>query len=52
MHVAKSADHIIDLGPEGGEGGGKIVCVGTPEQIAACPASLTGQALHEVGIKS
>lgn len=50
MHVAKSADHIIDLGPEGGEAGGNIVCTGTPEHIAACPDSLTGEALRQSGI--
>ena len=39
------ADHIIDLGPEGGSGGGQIVCTGTPEEVAACPESYTGQYL-------
>lgn len=48
MHVVKSADHIIDLGPEGGEGGGNIVCTGTPEEVALCKESLTGQALKEL----
>ena len=42
MEVAKCADHIIDLGPEGGDGGGEIVAIGTPEQIAATAASHTG----------
>lgn len=51
MHVAKSADYIIDLGPEGGEAGGTIVAAGTPEAIAACKQSLTGKALRDVGIK-
>ncbi len=51
MHVAKSADYIIDLGPEGGEGGGCIVAAGTPEEIAACPDSLTGKALRDAGVK-
>ena len=45
LDVIKCADHIIDLGPDGGEGGGNIVATGTPEQIAACPTSLTGQYL-------
>lgn len=42
LDVIKTADYIIDLGPEGGDGGGEIVAVGTPEQIADCPASYTG----------
>nr|HQU83517.1 excinuclease ABC subunit UvrA [Pyrinomonadaceae bacterium] len=45
LDVIKSADHIIDLGPEGGEGGGKIVAVGTPEEVAKVKKSYTGQAL-------
>lgn len=45
MHVAKCADHIIDLGPDGGAAGGTVVCAGTPEQVAACPDSLTGRYL-------
>lgn len=45
MHVIKVADHIIDLGPEGGDGGGMIVAQGTPEEIAACKASYTGRYL-------
>jgi len=48
MEVIKVADHIIDLGPEGGEKGGEIVCQGTPEEIAVCPESYTGQYLIEV----
>ena len=48
LDVIKSADHLIDLGPEGGDGGGQIVAVGTPEQIAACDASFTGQYLKKV----
>jgi excinuclease ABC subunit A len=43
--VIKTADWIIDLGPEGGDQGGQIVATGTPEQIAACGASYTGQFL-------
>jgi len=42
MDVIKCADHVIDIGPEGGDAGGEIVATGTPEQIAACPASHTG----------
>ena len=45
MHVIKVADHIIDLGPEGGDGGGTIVVQGTPEEVAACEASYTGKYL-------
>ena len=45
LDVIKCADHIIDLGPEGGAAGGSIVVAGTPEQVAACPQSHTGQAL-------
>jgi len=45
LDVVKTADWIIDLGPEGGEGGGRIVAEGTPEQIAASPASHTGRYL-------
>jgi excinuclease ABC subunit A len=45
LEVIKTADHIIDLGPEGGDGGGRIVATGTPEQIAASPESHTGRHL-------
>ena len=45
LDVIKCADHIIDLGPEGGDGGGTIVCTGTPEEVAACEASYTGHYL-------
>ncbi|MBE6996223.1 MAG: excinuclease ABC subunit UvrA [Ruminococcaceae bacterium] len=48
LDVIKCADHIIDLGPEGGDGGGSIVCTGTPEQVAACGESYTGQYLKKV----
>jgi excinuclease ABC subunit A len=44
--VILAADHVIDLGPEGGKEGGNIVCTGTPEQIAACKDSYTGKYLH------
>ena len=46
LDVIKTADHIIDLGPEGGDGGGTIVGVGTPEEIAANSNSYTGQYLR------
>ncbi len=46
LDVIKVADHLIDLGPEGGDGGGAIVAAGTPEQVAACAASYTGQFLR------
>jgi len=45
LNVIKIADHIIDLGPEGGDGGGTIVAQGTPEEIADCPQSYTGKYL-------
>ncbi len=45
LDVIKTADHIIDLGPEGGDGGGMVVASGTPEQVAACKESYTGQYL-------
>jgi excinuclease ABC subunit A len=45
LDVIKTADRIIDLGPEGGEEGGEIVATGTPEQVAALPESYTGQFL-------
>ena len=48
LDVIKVADHIIDLGPEGGAGGGSIVAQGTPEEVAACPASFTGQYLKRL----
>ena len=48
LDVIKTADHIIDLGPEGGDGGGTVVCTGTPEEVAACPESYTGQYLKRM----
>ncbi|MCA9229147.1 MAG: excinuclease ABC subunit UvrA [Planctomycetales bacterium] len=48
LDVIKTADWVIDLGPGGGIGGGQIVAAGTPEEIAACEASFTGQWLREV----
>ena len=47
LDLIKTADHIIDLGPEGGDGGGTIVAVGTPEEVAECEASYTGAFLRE-----
>ena len=47
MDVIKCADHIIDLGPEGGNNGGNVVVTGTPEEVAKCPNSYTGQFLTE-----
>ena len=47
LDVIKTADYIIDLGPEGGDGGGRIVATGTPEEIAACKKSYTGQYLKK-----
>jgi excinuclease ABC subunit A len=48
LDVIKSADYVIDLGPEGGEGGGTIIATGTPEEIAAVPESYTGLYLKKV----
>ncbi len=48
MDVIKSADYIIDLGPEGGDKGGHVVGCGTPEEIAQLPASHTGRFLRKV----
>jgi excinuclease ABC subunit A len=48
LDVIKTADWLIDLGPEGGAGGGRVVCAGTPEQVAANQRSFTGQALKKV----
>jgi excinuclease ABC subunit A len=45
LDVIKTADHVIDLGPGGGVNGGKIVVTGTPENVAECEASATGQYL-------
>ena len=46
--VIKVADCIIDLGPEGGDGGGRVVFTGTPEECAACGESFTGQYLKDM----
>ena len=48
LDVIKTADHIIDMGPEGGDGGGTIVAEGTPKEIAACKESYTGQFLKKL----
>lgn len=48
MDIIKSSDYIIDIGPEGGEGGGQIIARGTPEQVAASPLSHTGKYLKKV----
>ena len=48
LDVIKCADYLIDLGPEGGDGGGNIVCTGTPEEVAACAESFTGQYLKKM----
>ena len=47
LDLIKTADYIIDLGPEGGDGGGTLVCAGTPEEVAACERSYTGSFLKE-----
>ena len=47
MDVIKCADYVIDLGPEGGDKGGNLVAAGTPEEVAKCAASYTGQFLQE-----
>ena len=47
LDIIKTADHIIDLGPEGGDGGGTIVCTGTPEEVAKCDKSYTGKYLKD-----
>ena len=47
LDVIKCADHIIDLGPEGGSGGGTVVCTGTPEEVAEYKGSYTGQYLKK-----
>ena len=48
LDVIKCADYLIDLGPEGGDGGGKLVCEGTPETVADCAESYTGRYLKPV----
>jgi len=48
LDVIKSADWVIDLGPEGGSGGGEVIATGTPEQLAKMPQSFTGLFLREL----
>ena len=48
MDIIKCADNVIDLGPDGGDKGGALVCTGTPEEIAACKESVTGNYLKEI----
>lgn len=48
LDVIKVADYIVDLGPEGGDGGGQVVCTGTPEKIAECEKSYTGKFLKKI----
>ena len=48
LDVIKTSDHLIDLGPEGGEGGGQVVVTGTPEDVADCKESYTGQYLKNI----
>ena len=48
LDVIKTADYIIDIGPEGGERGGTIVAEGTPEQVAKCPSSYTGAYIRKM----
>ena len=50
LDVIKVADHVIDIGPEGGAAGGRIVAQGTPHDIAQCEASATGKFLHDMGL--
>ena len=51
LHVIKTADHIIDLGPEGGDGGGTVVAQGTPEEVAQNKNSYTGRYLRGMLLK-
>ncbi len=51
LDVIKTADYIIDLGPEGGDAGGKVLVTGTPEKVASSKKSFTGQYLKKIGIK-
>ena len=50
LDVIKVADHIIDIGPEGGAAGGEIVAAGTPHEIACSPRSYTGEFLKKLGL--
>ena len=51
LEVIKTADHIIDLGPEGGDAGGEIIAEGTPEEVANIPSSYTGQFLRKIFVR-
>ena len=51
LDVIKTADYVIDLGPEGGDGGGTIVCAGTPEEVAMHESSYTGKFLKKILFK-
>jgi excinuclease ABC subunit A len=51
LDVIKCADYLIDLGPEGGPGGGRIIASGTPEEVARVEGSYTGQFLRKAGIR-
>jgi excinuclease ABC subunit A len=48
LDVIKCADHVIDLGPEGGDGGGEVIACGTPEEIVKCSKSYTGKYLKKI----
>jgi excinuclease ABC subunit A len=50
LDLIKCADWLIDLGPEAGELGGQVVAEGTPEEVARCARSHTGQSLREIGV--
>jgi excinuclease ABC subunit A len=50
VDVIKTADHVIDMGPDGGDGGGRVVVAGTPEQVVACSESYTGKCLAQAGV--
>ena len=45
LDLIRNADYVIDMGPGGGDAGGRVVCAGTPTDIAACPKSVTGRYL-------
>ena len=47
LDMIANADWVIDMGPGGGDAGGRIVCAGTPEEVAACPESITGRYIAE-----
>jgi excinuclease ABC subunit A len=48
LDVIKTADYIVDMGPEGGENGGTVIAQGTPEEVAKCKKSYTGQFLKKI----